>query len=196
MLDELDGVPWESLRHAFGPATNVPARLRALGSRDSDMRKDALKELFACLVYQGTVSEATEAAVPFLFELLADETTPERSWLAFLLASMGDAKGYLSLLGGPALSERGGSLELELAREQELVERVRAALGRGMSQLLPYLGDNQSEIRAAVARALGYQAKHAAELLPALERAAQGESVPGARDAMRQSIALLRASGR
>src|SRR4051812_24355006 len=77
MLDDIDAVPWANLRHAFGAATDLPARIRALAAKDRDERQAALKELFARLVHQGSVFDATPRAVPFLFELLADESTPD-----------------------------------------------------------------------------------------------------------------------
>src|SRR6187402_2162584 len=89
MLNDLDAVPWQSVRHAFGEASEVQRMLRELASSNRELRQSALKELFACLVHQGTVSEASALAVPFLFELLADPATRDRHWIAFLLASIG-----------------------------------------------------------------------------------------------------------
>src|SRR5258705_6700925 len=97
MLDDLEAVPWRSLRHAFGEAANVPRLMRALRATGQDERQGALKELFACLLHQGSVYEATALAVPFLFELLAAPDTPERNWIAFLVASIADGKGYLKV---------------------------------------------------------------------------------------------------
>jgi HEAT repeat protein len=192
-------VPWQSLRHAFGDAREVPRQLRELASGDRELRQTALKDLFACLLHQGSVYEATARAVPFLFELLADPATPERSWLAFLLASIGDGQGYLKLHIGAdeqrwrqLLVERGTTLEAELQREDEVVRGVRLAIGRGVEHLVPFLSDGQSEIRAAVARALGQFPARAAELLPALEAADASETATDAKEALRQSLAKLR----
>ena len=96
MLNDIDAVPWGTLRHAFGEASDVPKWIRALASSDRNERQAALKELFACLLHQGTVYDATALAVPFLFELLSSSSTPDRNWVAFLVASIADGKGYLS----------------------------------------------------------------------------------------------------
>ena len=199
MLNDLELVPWQSLRHAFGDAREVPRLLRDLGSSEREQRQTALKDLFACLLHQGSVYEATARAVPFLFELLADPATPERSWIAFLLASIGDGQGYLKVHTGldeqrwrELLAERGTTLEAELEREDEVVRGVRLAIGRGVEQLLPFLSDSQSEIRAAVARAAGQFPARAAELLPALEAAEATETATDAKEALRQSLAKLR----
>ena len=200
MLDDLDAVPWQSLRHALGDASNVPQLLRALPGADREERQSALKELFACLLHQGSVYEATARAVPFLFELLADAKTPERNWIAFLIASLGDGKGYLNMHTSAdeqrwrqMLAERGTTLEAELQQEDAVVQAVQLEIGRSVQLLLPYLSDTQSEIRAAVARALGRQRTGADQLIPTLEAAAKRETASDARDAIRLSLARLRA---
>jgi hypothetical protein len=199
MLNDLDLVPWRSLRHAFGDATDVPRLIRELRVADREVRQTALKDLFACLLHQGSVSEATARAVPFLFELLADPATPERNWLAFLLAGIADGQGYFTLHTGldeqrlrQLLAERGTTLEAELQREDEVVRGVRLAVGRSIEQLAPFLGDSQSEIRAAVARAFGQYPARATELLPHLQAAESRETADDARNALRLSMAKLR----
>jgi len=199
MLNDLDAVPWRALRHAFGDASDVPRLIRALSAPERDERQAALKALFGCLVHQGSVGEVTLRAVPFLFELLAEPSTPERNWLAFLLASIGDGTGYLRAHSNldpqswrKMLAERGTTWEIELQREDEIVRGVQRAVGRGVHLLLPYLNDSQSEIRAAVARAVGRQAARAADLIPMLEAAEARETAPDAKDALRSSLAKLR----
>jgi hypothetical protein len=199
MLNDLDLVPWQSLRHAFGDAAEVPRLIRDLSSTDRERRQTALKDLFACLFHQGSVYEATARAVPFLFEVLADPATPERNWLAFLLASIADGRGYLNLHTSldeqrwrRLLAERGTTLEAELQLEDEVVRAVRLAVGRNIEQLVPFLNDGQSEIRAAVARALGQYPARAAELLPQLQAAEARETADDACKALRLSLAKLR----
>jgi hypothetical protein len=201
MVNDLDLLPWPAMRHAFGDATEVPRLIRELSSTDRESRQAALKELFACLFHQGSVYEATAAAVPFLFELLADEATPERNWLAFLLASIADGQGYLKIHTSSdeqrwrqLLAERGTTLEAELQREDEVVRGVRLAVGLRIEQLAPFLDDSQSEIRAAVARAFGQFPERAAQLLPHLDAAASRETADDARTALRLSIAKLHAA--
>ncbi|HEY6080006.1 MAG TPA: hypothetical protein VIW29_14430 [Polyangiaceae bacterium] len=199
MLNDLDAVPWQSVRHAFGEASEVQRMLRELASSNRELRQSALKELFACLVHQGTVSEASALAVPFLFELLAEPSTPERNWIAFLLASIGVGKGYLEIHTGideqrwrRILSERGTTLEAERQREDRVVSRVHHELGRGLELLLPFLSEGQSEIRAAVARALSRHVERREISLPALEAALAHETAVDAIEAFREAIALLR----
>jgi hypothetical protein len=198
MLKDIDAVPWRSLRHAYGEAADVPRLIRALASADREQRQPALRELFGCLLHQGTVYEATALAVPFLFELLASPTTAERNWIAFLVACIADGKGYLSAhpsIDEPTwrkiLIERGTTLEAEREQEDKIVRAVQAEVGRAVHLLLPYLSDGQSEIRAAVARALGLHPERAGELLPLLTAAEARETAADAREAMRCGIANL-----
>ena len=199
MLDDIDAVPWASLRHAFGTAADVPGLIRALASVEREQRQTALKDLFARLVHQGSVFDATARAVPFLFELLASAATPDKNWIAFLLASIADGKGYLAAhiglgeaLWRPIVAERGTTLEQELALEERVVSEIAAEVGRSVQLLVPYLSDSQSEIRAAVARALSWQPARAAELVRALEGVEARETASDARDAIRLALARLR----
>ncbi|MEU6072370.1 hypothetical protein [Micromonospora sp. NPDC047074] len=92
MLDGLDEVDWRRLGHAYGSAGDVPGQLRALRSPDPEVRGEALGELYANILHQGSRFEATAHAVPFLLDLLADPATPDRDALLALLAAL--AVGY------------------------------------------------------------------------------------------------------
>ncbi len=78
MLDGLDDIEWDSLIHAYGPATDIPDDLRALLSPDEKTAKDALWRLFGNIHHQGTVYMATPPAIPFLTEI-ALALPPERA---------------------------------------------------------------------------------------------------------------------
>lgn len=203
MLDDLEAVPWRALRHALGAATDVPGLIRALASNEQDERQAGLKQLFACLLHQGAIYEATPHALPFLFELLGEPAVADKSWLAFLIASIGDGQGYLSAHSAAheqhwrqLLADRGTTLEAELGVEAELTRSVETEVGKRVQLLVPFLTDSQSEIRAAVARALGRQTAHAGALLPALLAAEARESASDAREALQRSLTQLRTRGR
>jgi hypothetical protein len=75
-LTELDDIPWPRLRHALGPASNVPRLIRAL-AEDSDDWPQLLDELLGDnLLHQGSCYPATAPAVPFLFQLLVAGVLP------------------------------------------------------------------------------------------------------------------------
>ncbi len=92
MLNNLDDIPWSSLLHAYGEASDVPGQIRALASQDKQEREDALWELYGNIFHQGTRYQATPMAIPFLFELLDREDTPDRHEIVYLLVSL--ALGY------------------------------------------------------------------------------------------------------
>jgi hypothetical protein len=73
-------VDWSALRHAYGSAEDVPVHLAALRSPDEQERHEAFGELWSSIVHQGNRYSASAAAVPFLLELVADPSTPDR-WL-------------------------------------------------------------------------------------------------------------------
>ncbi|MFF8423453.1 hypothetical protein [Streptomyces sp. NPDC015680] len=91
-LDELDQAPWAELRHAYGPATDVPEQLRALVCGDGEHRTQAWDRMWSALYHQGSVYEATLHAVPFLLHMLAEETTPHPARVLVSLPSSPNAE--------------------------------------------------------------------------------------------------------
>lgn len=92
MLDGLDRVDWDRLTHAYGPAGDVPGRLRALTSPDPKARAEACEGLHATICHQGSRYRASAPAVPFLFEILESPGTADRVSLIRLLEGL--AVGY------------------------------------------------------------------------------------------------------
>jgi HEAT repeat protein len=203
MLDGLDQIDWKQLTHAYGPADDVPALIRALLSQDKRQRDHAIYELFGNIYHQGTVYEATAHAVPFLIELLDDPSTPDRSIVACLLASIADGCGYLEVHARPEwgestwrkiLAKEGKTLEDELEREHERTISVRGEAIKAVPKLLPYLSDPEPEVRSSVAAALGafpeYRDVHLSQLAQALATETDDE----VRERIEGSIARLNAT--
>ncbi|MDI1460627.1 HEAT repeat domain-containing protein [Catellatospora sp. KI3] len=88
MLERLDDIDWSLLSHAYGAADDVPGWIRELASGDDEVRIGAYQGLYASIVHQGSRYEATAHAAPFLLELLADESVPDRAVLVEMLAVM------------------------------------------------------------------------------------------------------------
>ncbi|WP_394617423.1 hypothetical protein JNUCC0626_48880 [Lentzea sp. JNUCC 0626] len=88
MLTGLDQVDWARLSHAYGPADDVPAQLRDLVSPDEAVRRKALSGMYANLYHQGTIYEATAAAVPFVLQALTDPVCDEQPQLLDLLSGI------------------------------------------------------------------------------------------------------------
>ncbi len=200
MLDNLDEIDWSSLTHAHGEATDVPGLLRSLESTDPKVREESIEELFGNIWHQGTVYTATAAAVPFLYELLTARAVEDKPSIAHLLACIADGSGYLQVhaaveIGGvtwgKTLSEKGRSLEDELAREAAGIQLVRRAASTGLRDLLPYLVAADAEIRRSIATAFGNYPEHRGWSLPAIEDAVASEQEEEVQEALVETFARL-----
>ncbi|BCJ75066.1 hypothetical protein CS0771_46100 [Catellatospora sp. IY07-71] len=119
MLERLDKIDWAGLTHAYGPAHDVPDQIRDLSSATEGVRAAARNALYSNIFHQGTRYEATAHAVPFLLELLANESVADRPALARMLAAI--AIGYDE-------SWLPGTLPIAVMREQATGgDAVRAA---------------------------------------------------------------------
>jgi hypothetical protein len=96
MLDRLDDVPWQSLRHAYGTAEDVPVLIRTL-TRSDDQQEDALADLLGNIWHQGTVYEASSFAVPFLVGLAAEPSITRRDEILGLIGSLATGNSYLDV---------------------------------------------------------------------------------------------------
>jgi hypothetical protein len=113
---------WSSLRHAYGPADDIPALLERArhAPATGDYRDEPWFSLWSALCHQGDVYTASYAAVPELVAIAeARAAEPRVAWECLLLA---------------------GSIELERALPNgaapppvpaELESAYAAALGRG-----------------------------------------------------------------
>ncbi|GAA5184293.1 hypothetical protein GCM10023322_25470 [Rugosimonospora acidiphila] len=124
-LSGLDRVPWERLHHAYGPATDVPAQLRALRSQDPGTRAQALGQLFGNVYHQGTRWQASAYAVPFLVGLIDDPHVPGRGAILDLLTAIaiGDLRDD-ALPFDPAQAFAAGGDALTEEQLDEVVRRV------------------------------------------------------------------------
>jgi hypothetical protein len=89
-IDGLGNIPWETLGHAYGAATDVPLDLRRLASSDANIRAEALDNLCGSIVHQGTLYTATAYAIPFLIRMANNSNLPNHReissvllWIAF-----------------------------------------------------------------------------------------------------------------
>jgi hypothetical protein len=185
MLEGLPAVNWKRLTHAYGPAGDVPDRIRALTSPDPEQWVDALDGLYATLCHQScTVYEATPPAIPFLVELLGYRKVRCRGRILQFLGDAARATSYLAahgdilqLLGDTAratsnLTAHGDEeqeteeFKRQLAEEMEWVRQTREAIWNGLDVYLDLLADLDKRLRIMVPYTLGLLADHAAEAMP------------------------------
>lgn len=88
MINEIDGVDWESMGHAYGPASDVPGWLKRMASADPGVRNEAFSGFYNAAHHQGDVYPCTAASLPFLFEM-ADSPVSDRGSVIGLLLSIG-----------------------------------------------------------------------------------------------------------
>lgn len=115
MLEKLDDIDWSKISHAYGPAADVPAQLRALAFGDQQQRQRALWELHSNIWHQQTVYEASSFAVPFLIELVQNKIAEESilSLIALIAAGTSYLDVHRSLLRGDWTDEEKKKLESE-----------------------------------------------------------------------------------
>jgi hypothetical protein len=130
VLAGLTDIPWASLRHAYGPAGDVPGILRAILDGDQKTAKEAASELFGNIWHQGTVYQATAPAVPFLARLAAAGC--RTATLAGLLGCIAESTDESGIEPGSA----------------------RAAVTAQADLLLPLLAAPDAEVRARTAWAV------------------------------------------
>lgn len=157
MLETLEDVPWSDIHHAYGPAGDLPAQLRALLSGDANVRSEAYEACYGNIFHQGTRYEASSYAAPFLLEMLASPATPERDELIELLVALAIAYDAPWLPSGIDTS----SLEpVEL--------RVHEAVSKGVPLFARLLEDDEVAVRRLAAFALGWFPGQAAVSVPPL----------------------------
>ena len=199
MFEGLDDLPWSTLTHAYGEASDVPALIRSLVSPNEEERSEALHELFGNIRHQGTVYEATGHALPFLIEAMQADEVPDTDGIALLVACIISGKGYHQVHSTrPMISPftrrpvpPPPNLDELLAQERRNVDHVVSAGAGAVDLLVPYLAHESADVRASVAEALGRYPSRAEDLTPALRTALRDESEEEAREALDQALRTL-----
>jgi hypothetical protein len=94
MLETLDQLDWSSLEDAYGPATAVPGRIRALASSSRRKRQKALDDLSYTIYHQGTIYSSSVAAVSFLLEIVSSSDVADRAPALELLKALSTGTSY------------------------------------------------------------------------------------------------------
>ncbi|MEU4828912.1 hypothetical protein AB0H37_44355 [Actinomadura sp. NPDC023710] len=140
MFSGLHDIDWSSMEHAYGSAAEVPDLLLAMRSSDAEERRKALGRFYGAVHHQGDVYPCTAASVPFLFELVEEATTSDRSGIVELLVSIGsEALDHCNVGFGDPVGH---------------VEAVAAVRSRAES-LIEFSGDADVRVRRAAIPGLG-----------------------------------------
>lgn len=166
MLDRLDDIPWASLTHAYGSAADVPDQIRALTSKSTEEREQALWDLCGNVFHQGSRYEATPFVVPFLYELLANNSTPAKRDIIYFLVHL--ALGYEEYYLPDGIDEQALTNELNEA-DGGVAAKCYHAVRAGASQLLELLEYEDDSVRRAAVYALAWFPTEARRSIPAIQ---------------------------
>jgi hypothetical protein len=122
-LAGLEEIGWAGLRHAHGPAGDVPGLLQALISQSAAEHKHALHKLYGNIFHQGSRYEATAHAVPFLVRLALDPQTPQRDEIVHLLVAL--AIGYYEAYLPAGVDVAGWRAGVERMRSVDPAQQLR-----------------------------------------------------------------------
>lgn len=170
MLERLDAVDWANLRHAYGPAVDVPEYLRALLLEDTAQRMEAIADLFSTIWHQGTVYQATAYAVPFLLELAASKPVADRLHILDLLRVIADGKSGLAVHADSRNLRSEPDFETRLAKELVWVQAARDAVREGIPLYLSLLADSSPKIVTVAGYVLLQFREEIAPYLPSIRQ--------------------------
>lgn len=172
---------WAQLRHAHGPASDIPRLLQAARGPAAGGRDRAWALLWDRLCHHGSVYSASAVAVPELTRLACDDTLrpADRAQAISLIAAIADGSSYLAV-HGPAVPGRFSAAEREqLSIEQGWVQDARRAAREYAPQILRRLDTTNGRellVIVVLAAEVGLGAAPYAEALRrARERVAPGE---------------------
>ena len=141
MLERLDDIDWYTLGHAYGDASDVPGMIRALASPDDRVRAEAWDDLFGSVRHQGDIYDSTPFVVPFLIELLADDSVPAKAELLQNFCYYSPDYSYWNPYYDPNWTDK-----------DEYSRQTRRAIADGYPVYLRLLEADDLDIRAWAAR--------------------------------------------
>lgn len=185
MLEGLETIDWDNLRHAYGPATDVPDLIRDLAASDKAVRDKARYELFGNIHHQSDVYEASAHAVPFLIELLTIPEVQDKYMILALLQALAD--GYLYLSFFPPRNFYYNYYEYRYQREKlkerdqqrmDWAHQSHEAVLQGVPLYLELLQHEDKQIREVAAYVLSFCFERVTTILPNLQMQADAEHDP------------------
>jgi hypothetical protein len=160
----LDDPRWNNLRHAYGTAGDVPDMLRMLASKSSQQREATWDRLWSALCHQGSIYEATFAAVPHVVAIGVARAIDERlDYCAFV--------GAVAASAARAPNEVKCPVDIEFGVRSAIEDAKRMALASWTRDTSPRVA-----LRFAIALA-GLRNEVALE--DCLQGISDGEQVPG-----------------
>jgi hypothetical protein len=183
MLEDLDKIDWQSIRHCRGPARDVPKLLRDLLSKNKKAQSRSILELFGNIWHHGRVYEATAAAVPFLYEILENPDCSERFSVLWLLGNIANGVSYYQAHAPEKNNEE--------TKEIIWAKNAHDAVRQGVKTILGLLDDKNKDLRLPVVLLLASLREEAAQITPVLSSILLTEKNPETRAALGLALASL-----
>ena len=179
-LETLGTINWHALQGCYGPADKVPILLRKLATvTDKARRSELWDDLWNAINHQGTICEATAPTVPFLVELLQNETVPNRHEMLSLLGALYDD----SFVGNQDNATE--SSETKFERESSI------AVSSYLALYLQLLDSSDVRIRLNDVRLLAYFKRYSVQILPQFLALLKTETESAIRTALVESLWAL-----
>jgi len=180
MLEGLNKVDWQNVRHRNGPADNVPKLLQDLLSNDKKTQSSAILQLFNNIWHHGTVYEATALAVPFLYEILESPFCFERFSIVWLLGAIANGS-----------SEHQAQHPEKEDKELIWAKNAHIAVRQGVKTILGLLDEKDKDLRLPVVLLLASLPEEAAQIKPILSSILSIEKNTEVRAGLGLALALL-----
>lgn len=180
MLEGLDQIDWTKVGghvYASRPVTHIPGIIRDVLSDDEDVQRDALDFLFGSGQDTGNIHDTTPFIVPFILEILADESAPAKSSILQRLVDISGlhvytgGRGHISIhdqrnqISTYEALESGIPVYVKLLKHDTIRLRVLAAqmlsaMGDSIERVIPVLVEHFDEeadesVQAALVEAVG-----------------------------------------
>lgn len=157
MLEGIRQVPWRTLRHAYGRASDTPRHIRALTSRFALRRRRAIDKLSWSIVHQGSVWQAAGYAVPFLVKLAGSPQVQDRHAILELLSDIAVGGSWHDNHRHLAIVQKVWSeaqLDALQAEQRGWLEKIAAELAASVPVMRSLLSDADVRVRMHAARLL------------------------------------------
>ncbi|GCE28090.1 hypothetical protein KDA_35740 [Dictyobacter alpinus] len=169
MLETLNSVPWDTLEHAYGKASNVPDLIRALASPVQHVCDDTLEQLWFNVIHQGTVYSSTAFVVPFFCELVKAPDVLNRDQLLYYLATIARGASYADVHVKEAARRETPEMQKQITEELGWVQAASNAVSDGYPTYIWLLHDPDPTIRESAAHTLSRCQSHAEQVIPIMK---------------------------
>lgn len=177
ILAGIDEISWHDLKHAYGPADDVPDQLRLLLCDDPSMQEDAWESLSSNIWHQGDVYEASAFTIPFFLRMLAFDGPPEKTSILESLLYLVEGHSYFGSHTFTAeekgrwetvLAKEGRNLEDEIEKGRAAVEAINQAACEGIPLYFNLLNHPDLEVRLQSLKLLAVLRDRSEQIVPPL----------------------------